>query len=240
MSQTDPAPADPQQEISLAAPEEQYKQSRKRIWQATPGEVWKAFGKVVERITPWLFEVGSWIFGGLIAFTLLIMASLFTIGPVDPAIMVATAAFALALPLNVTGLVLLRLIQDLKHVGFEEELAQAFQEVGFTVGEQVPSPKDLESRRKRRTVIFLGSSLGILALSLLLTLTGMIAVLWHMAWWIGVGFFAMVMISLAIVSVALVISQPPDSQEEKEQKRRYREEIIKQAKEQSKKNKKRA
>jgi hypothetical protein len=225
VSQTDPAPADPHQEISLAAPQEQFKQNM------------KAFGKFVERITPWLFEVGSWIFGGLIAFTLLVIAALFTVGPVDPAITVSTAAFALALPLDLAGLFLLRLVQDLKRVGFEEEFAQAFQEVGFTVGEQIPSPKALESLRKRRTGIALGSSLGILALSALLTLTGMTAVLWHMAWWIGVVFLAMVMISLAIVIVALVTIQPPGSEEEKEQKRRYREEITRQAKEQYKKNK---
>src|SRR5215471_13709391 len=127
MSQTDPAPPDPQQEISRAIQEEQDKQSRKPIWQATPGEVWKAFGKLVERITPWLVEFGSWIFGGLIAFTLFVMAALFTVGPVDPAITISTAAFALALPLNVAGLIFLRLLQDLKHIGFEEGLAQAFQ-----------------------------------------------------------------------------------------------------------------
>src|SRR5947209_10371871 len=179
MSQTDPTPADPHQEISRAAQEEQYKQSRKPIWQATPGEVWKAFGKLVVRITPWLFEFGSWIFGGLIAFTLLVMAALINVGPVDPAILVATAAFALALPLNVTGLILLRLIQDLKHVGFEEELAHAFEEVGFTFGEQIPSPTAVEILPKRRTGVVLSYSLGILALSVLLTLTGMIATLWY-------------------------------------------------------------
>jgi uncharacterized membrane protein len=227
MSQTDPAPADPHQEISLAAPQEQFKQSM------------KAFGKFVERITPWLFEVGSWIFGGLIAFTLVVIAALFTVGPVDPAITVSAAAFALALPLDLAGLFLLRLVQDLKRVGFEEEMAQAFQDVGFTVGAQIASPKALESLRKRRTGIVLGSSLGILALSALLTLTGMTAALWHMAWWIGVVFLAMVMISLAIVIVAIVTIQPPDSQEEKEQKRRYREEITRQAKAQYKKNEER-
>lgn len=215
MSRTDPAPA---------TREEQSKQ------------IMKAFGKLVERITPWLVEVGGWIFGGLIAFTLLVMASLLTIGPVDPAIMVATTAFALALPLNVTGLILLRLIQDMKHIGFEEELTQAFQEVDFTVREQVVSPKALESWRKRRTGIVLGSSLGILALSLVLTLTGMTATLWHMAWWIGVAFIAMVIISQVSVIVAIVTS----SQEEKEQKRRYREENTRQAKERSKKNKEKA
>ncbi len=224
MSQTDPAPADPHQETSRAAPQEQNKQNM------------KAFGKFVERITPWLFEVGSWSFGGLIAFTLLVVASLLTVGPVDPAIMVAMTAFALALPLDVAGLILLRLVQDLKRVGFEEEVVQVFHDVGFTVGEQMASPTALESLRKRRTGIVLGDSLGILALSGLLTLTGMTAALWHMAWWIGVVFFAMVMISLAMVIVAIITIQPRGSQEEKEYKRRYREEMTRQAKAQAKKN----
>ncbi len=224
MSQTDSAPADPQQKTSLAGPQEQYKQTM------------KALGKFVERITPWLFEVGSWIFGGLIAFNLLVMTSLFTIGPVDPAVMVATTAFALALPLNVSGLVLLRLVQDLRHVGVEEELAQAFQEVGFSVGEQVPSGTTLQAMQKRRTGIVLRYSLGILALSALLTLIGMVAALWHMAWWVGVVFFAMVMLCLVMVIIAIVTSQPPDSKEEKEQKRRSQEEITRQAKEQDQKN----
>ena len=224
MSQTDPAPADPQQETLRAAPQEQNEQNM------------KAFGKFVERITPWLFEVGSWSFGGLIAFTLLVVASLLTVGPVDPAIMVAMTAFALALPLDVAGLILLRLVQDLKRVGFEEEVVQVFQDVGFTVGAQMASPTALESLRKRRTGIVLGDSLGILGLSGLLTLTGMTAALWHMAWWIGVVFLAMVLISLAMVIVAIITIQPRGSQEEKEYKRRYREEMTRQAKAQAKKN----
>jgi hypothetical protein len=223
MSQSDPAPADPHQEISRAAPQEQYKQNM------------KAFEKFVERITPWIFEVGGWLFGGLIAFTLLVVASLLTVGPVDSAIMVATSAFALALPLDVAGLILLRLVQDLKRVGFEEEVVRVFQDVGFNVGEKIASPKALESLRKRRTRIVLVSSLGILALSGLLTLTGMTAALWYMAWWIGVVFFAMVLISLTIVIVAIFTIQPPDSEEEKELKRRYQEEMTRQAKEQGKK-----
>ncbi len=228
MSQTDPAPADPHQEISLAAPEEVYKQSM------------KAVGKLVERITPWLLDFGSWIFGGLIAFNLLVVAALITVGPVDPAITVSTAAFALALPLELAGLLLLRLDQDLKHVGFEEEVAQAFQEVGPNVREQVASRTALELWPKRRTRIVLLYALWILALSVVLTLTGMTAALWHMAWWIGVVFFAMVLISQGMVIVAIVTSQPPDSQEEQERKRRSREEMTKQAKAQDKKNEERA
>jgi hypothetical protein len=228
VSQTDPAPADPHQEISLATSEEVYKQSM------------KAVGKLVERITPWLLDFGSWIFGGLIAFNLLVVAALITVGPVDPAITVSTAAFALALPLELAGLLLLRLDQDLKHVGFEEEVAQAFQEVGPNVREQVASRTALELWPKRRTRIVLLYALWILALSVVLTLTGITAALWHMAWWIGVVFFAMVLISQGMVIVALVTSQPPYSQEEQERKRRSREETTKQAKTPDKKNEERA
>jgi hypothetical protein len=217
MSQTDPAPVNPHTAISPAAAEAQNKQ------------IMNAFGKLLESIAPWLLEFGSWIFGGLIAFILLVIASVFTIGPVDPAVTVSTAAFAIALPLNITGLFLLRVFQDLKNVKFEEEAAQAFHDVGFTIGEQLASPKTLESLRKRRTTIFLSWSLGILVLSSLLTLTGMIAVLWHMAWWIGVVFIAMVIICPVIVIIAFATSQPPDSPEEKEQKRRYMEEMTRQA-----------
>ena len=200
----------------------------------------KALGKLVERITPWLLDFGSWIFGGLIAFNLLVVAALITVGPVDPAITVSTAAFALALPLELAGLLLLRLDQDLKHVGFEEEVAQAFQEVGPNVREQVASRTALELWPKRRTRIVLLYALWILALSVVLTLTGMAAALWHMAWWIGVVFFAMVLISQGMVIVALVTSQPPYSQEEQERKRRSREETTKQAKTPDKKNEERA
>ena len=223
MPQTDPAPTDPQQEISLAVEQERIKQSM------------KAVDRLVERIAPTLVDFGTWIFGGLIAFTLLIMASLLTIGPVDPAIMVATTTFALALPLNIAGLFLLRLVQDLAQMGFEEEVTQAFQEVGLTEGGRVPTPQILEAQRKRRTAVFLRFSVGILALSAILTLAGMIATLWHMAWWIGVAFFAMIVISLGIVIIAFGTSLAPDSSEEKLQKRRYREEILRQAKAQPRK-----
>ena len=117
MSQTDPTPADAE-ELNQ--------------------QIWRGFGKFIDRITPWLYEVGILIFGSLIALNLLVQAALFTIGPVDPAIMVATAAFALALPLNVTGLLLLRLIQEMKGARFEDELAQALQEAG-SVSDQIPT-----------------------------------------------------------------------------------------------------
>lgn len=186
MSPTDPAPADPQREVSRAASAEAYTTDI------------AAFGKLVERITPWLLDLGSWIFGGLIGFNLLILAALIPIRPVDPTIKVSMTAFALALPLNVTGFVLLKLVQDMERVGVDEVVAQAFEEVGFSAAERVPDIKDPEALHKRRTRSVLGYGLGILALSAVLTVTGVSAVLWETAWWIGIAFLAMVVISIGM------------------------------------------
>jgi uncharacterized membrane protein len=221
MSQPDPASSDQHEEVSLAAADVQYQ----RIMEAS--------GKLQENYIAWLFDVGNWIFGGLIAFNLLVMVSLITVGPVDISIKLSTALLALALPLNVTGLVLLKLVQGLKPVGFEE-VTQAFQEVGLTLSEQQTGSRTrLEARRTRITRNVLGTTLGILALSGALTLSGMTAALWHMGWWIGVAFVAMVLISLVVILVVQVTSQPRASAEEKAQRKRYREEVIRQAQERS-------
>jgi hypothetical protein len=208
VSHSDPAPADSHQERPAAAPDELYR---------------KAFGELAETFTPWFFEFGSWIFGGLIAFTLLVLAPLITLGPVDRAITVATAAFALALPLDVAGLFLLRLVQDLNRVGFEDTVAHAFGEVGSAVGAPVPAPSTLEAQRKRRSGSVLRISLSILALSGLLAVSGMVAVLWHMAWWIAVAFLAMAVLSLVVIAVAMAAAQPRGSDEAKAQRRLYQE-----------------
>ena len=66
-------------------------------------------------------------------------------------------------------------------------------------------------------------SLGLAALSTALKLTGTVAALWHMAWWVGVELLAMTMISAVAVLAVLGASLPPDSASERELKRRYAE-----------------
>ena len=215
MTQTDSAGAEPREQNARGVLDEQTQQSM------------KALEQLGESFTPWLIEVGSWIFGGLIAFNLLVMGSLMTVGPVDRAIVVSTAAFALALPLNVTGLVLLRLAQDLKQVRFEDEVAHAFQQAGLTLGEeQIPSAQALETMSKTRPRVVLSTSSAILTLSVVLTVTGMTAALWHMAWWIGIAFLAMALIGLVIVTIAFGSSPRRRSAAEKAQRRRRRAVII--------------
>lgn len=191
VSRNHPASPDPDQKTSRTFSDETF------------GRTVAAFGTMIEHITPWLLDLGSWIFGALIAFNLVIFGALLTVGPVDSAIIVSTAAFAFALPSAVAGFFLLRLMADVKNVDLEEVATQAFQEVGFSVEDAVPAPSAQESIEKRRTRIVLRYSYGLLALAVLLTLIGITAALWHMAWWIGVIFVPMVLVSQSLVLKAI-------------------------------------
>ncbi|HEV2236020.1 MAG TPA: hypothetical protein VGR57_05085 [Ktedonobacterales bacterium] len=219
MPETDLTPPGPGHQVSLAAAEIQNQ------------KVMQAYSKLLERSMPWLFDVGGWVFGGLIAFTVLVLAALITVGPVDQALRLATVALSLALPLDVCGLVLLRLVQDIKPVAFEE-VAQAFQDVGLTPGEQqIPSLTTLQAVRIHGTQITLRYALGILGVCFALTLAGMTLALWHMSWWIAAAFAGMSVISFGIAMVAMQAFQPPVTAAERAQRRRDREELIRQAKE---------
>lgn len=165
----------------------------------------KGLGTLIERITPWLLELGSWIFGALIAFSLLVLASLLTVGPVDRAVLVATAAFALALPPDVAGLLLLRLAVDMSKVRLDDVATQAFTEAGFRAEDVMPAG-DIERAMNRRTKSVLAYCYAILTVSILVTLVGVTAAFWHMAWWIGVMFLAMVGVSIGVLLAAFASS----------------------------------
>ena len=180
--------------------------------------VWRSFEKFFDRIEPWLFDLGVWFFGSLLAFNLLLLAALLNIGPVDRAVKAATTAFALALPLNVAGLFLLRVVRELKNVKLEDELAQAFLDAGFTGGGQIADSAALEALRRRRTQMVLGVSPLVLALSLILTLIGLMAALSHVAWWIAIAFLAMLALNLAVVVLAVAGLEPPMFQQRRHRK----------------------
>lgn len=183
----------------------------------------KGLSNLVERVTPWLIDVGSWVFGGLIAFNLVVIASLITVGPADRAILIATTALACALPLNVAGIVLLRLTKDVKDIGIDDLALRAFQDAGFPhIEAYFPSAEEREALRRRTSNLALRYSLGIVALSIALTVTGMLAAMWHMAWWIAAGLGAMIVLSLVLLVLVIAHSMPPESKAEKDLKRRYR------------------
>jgi hypothetical protein len=185
-----------------------------------PQLIWAGLEKFFERITPWLFDLGLWFFGSLLAFNLLILAALLNIGPVDRAVKVAAAAFAFALPLNVAGLFLLRVVRELKDIKLEDELAQAFLDAGFSGGGHLADSAALEALRRRRTQMVLGVSPLVLALSVILTLTGLLAALWHVTWWIAIGFLGVLAISAAIVVLAVAGLEPRQLQRARDKKRK--------------------
>ena len=162
---------------------------------------------MLERIAPWLLDLGSWMFGALIAFNLLILGALLTVGPVDAAVIVSTAALALVLPVNVTGFFMLKLSEDLKKLSLDEVAKQAFKDVGF-VDDRDSSPETREKLEKKRTSVVLRYAYLLLALSAVLTLISITAALWHMAWWIGVLFVAMTFVSQFAIVGAIVSAGP--------------------------------
>ncbi len=171
--------------------------------------LWRGFGRFIEQISPALFDVGAWIFGGLLAFDLLILASLFTIGPVAASVRIATAALAFALPLDLLGLILIRLTRELKGAGYEDRFLQALQDEGYSSTE-LPAPDArqglLAEMHRQRSILVLQASAAFLVISMLLVLIGLSATLWYMAWWIAVGF--LVMLVVCAVSALIIVSAP--------------------------------
>jgi hypothetical protein len=119
---------------------------------------------------------------------------------------------------------LLRLIKDVKDVGIEAETLAAFREAGFpNIEAYFPSPSDRKRVHTRRSTVALGYSLGMIVLSVALTLTGTVAAMWHMAPWVAVVLCAMTVISAGLLAIGIGHALPPESPAEQELKRRYRE-----------------
>jgi len=186
----------------------------------------KAFEQWLPAIAPWLFEFGSWLFGGLIAFSILLVQAPILLGPVDPAVIICATTVAVALPLDITGLFLLRIVRDAKQFGFEELFVNSIPDVGSSE-EQTRHLERLDAARKRRETVVLNSSTAILFTTLALTLIAIIAALWHVAWWVGVIFLAMVLVCVVLISIIMTLSRPPETEEDKRRNQQYKEAIDK-------------
>ncbi|HTO99986.1 MAG TPA: hypothetical protein VMJ64_01330 [Anaerolineales bacterium] len=178
---------------------------------------------LLEKISPTLFDVGGWVLGGLIALNLVVIGAVIPVGGIDTPILIAAGAMASALPLNVAGLLLLRLIKDMKGIRIDELAREAFQDAKFPeIEAYLPADQDSASLFKRSSNVTLLYSAGIIIFSTTLTLSGLVAVLWHLAWWLGVILLVMVILSTVLTLAILAHSLPPDSEQEKELKKLYR------------------
>ena len=180
-----------------------------------------ALAYLVEWTTPWLVEVGSWAFGGLIALNLVLVAALITVGPVDRAELIGTVAFACALPMDVAGIVLLRLTKDLKDIRVDDLALKAFQDARFPdIEAYFPPAHERESYSRRRARISLAYAVAIAVLSTGMTLAGVAASLWHMTPWVGEAFLASVALSALVLAVVAAHAMPPQSEAERELKQK--------------------
>jgi hypothetical protein len=153
-------------------------------------------------IAPWLMELGNWVFGGLIAFNLVILGAVLTIEPVDNAVKIAIAAGALALPPSAVGLILFRLVADVRSIRQSETAKQAIHDAGFTL-DGVP-PSERQAAVRRLYAVILRFTNGLMILTVLLTFVALTAALWHAAWWIGVAFVAVLALSLGSLILGAV------------------------------------
>jgi hypothetical protein len=182
------------------------------------------FRILAARTAPWLFDVGGWVFGGLLALTLVLVSALVTVGPVDDAILVSIAAFGCALPLEVAGICLVRLVKDVRDVGIDDLTLQSFKDAGFPdIETYFPPAAEREAQRAKRSAVVLRYSLAIAVATIALTAIGLVAALWYMAWWVGVAAMAVSLLSAALVVTAIVRSQGAASPAEEELRRRYAE-----------------
>jgi len=175
---------------------------------------------LVAKVTPWLIEVGSWIFGGLTAINLVVISALITVGPVATAIKISTAALAAALPLNV------RNSPAQAHQGPERgqhRWADATGVSGCRLPTHrrayFPAPRERAIQHARRSRVALLYSMGIAALSIALTVAGIAAALWHLGQWIALVLVSSVVLSAALVTIAIAQGLPPQSDAEKRLKR---------------------
>ena len=187
-----------------------------------PAATRKGLALLVARTTSWLSEVGTWIFGGLIGFSLLLITALLTVGPVDTAILVSVAALGCALPLDVAALSVLRLTKDSREVGIDDLTLQSFKDAGFPdIESYFPPASEREHERQRRAMTMLAFAAAVAPMSFALSVTGLIAAVWYMAWWIGVAVLAVAVVSTAVAVLMVVHAQPRESEAEKDLKRKY-------------------
>lgn len=136
------------------------------------------------------------------------LAALLTVGPVDRAVLISTAAFAIGLPPEVGAFVLLRLVRDLQTTKIEEVAVQSMADAGLEA--HVPPALTDARSLAQRTAAALGVSYALLGVSVLSALVGVTATLWHMSWWIATSFLATLAVTQPVV-LSVIVRRPPRS-----------------------------
>src|SRR5262249_6540447 len=133
-----------------------------------------------------------------------------------------------ALPANVAGLALLKMIAGLEDFDLDAVALQAFRDAEFPeVDSYFPPAEQRAIQRRRRVIIGLNYSAGLGALGAALTFAGLIPALSPVGGGVPGAFAGAVLVSAAITVAAISHALPPDTPQETALKRRYREAMAK-------------
>lgn len=174
------------------------------------------FGNMLDQLRPWLLEFGNWIFGGLIGFNLVIFAAVLYLAAAatSPMILLSLAAFVCAMPLDVSGLIALKLVKDMETVAIDDVMKQAFKDANIPPRSDSLPVEEANVVQRRRANIGLRYAGRLAAISALLTLLGMVAALWYVAWWVAVLFLVVAVITCYItMRIAPQLMRPPSEAE---------------------------
>jgi hypothetical protein len=135
----------------------------------------------------WLYDLGGWIFGGLIVAALMLLQDLISLGFADRAALVAGLAIAIALPFNLAGLGIIRYFMALN---------QAVEEAQKVLAENPDLDRETLERLTLDSNAFpparhkvMDSSVSLsLYLSVFFTLIGLSSALWRISWVVTVLF----------------------------------------------------
>ncbi len=175
-----------------------------------------ALARLLDQTMSWLVEVGTWVFGGLMALNLVIIAALITVGPVDVAVLISVATFACALPLEVAGMIVLRLSKDADDIRLDTLALRSFQEARFPdIEAHFPPSSERAAVARTRARVTLAYAFAIATLSLILTLTGVLAALWHMAPWVAEAALGALTLSVLLLLALFIHTMPRTSEAEK-------------------------
>lgn len=137
--------------------------------------------KSQEITAQWLYDLGGWVFGGLIVAALMILQDLISLGFADRATLIAGLAIAIALPFNLAGLAIIRYFRDLNQVAEKARQALA-QSPNLDAETLIKFTRDSEAfPPNKRSVMDSSVSLALYA-SVLFTTIGLASALWRISW----------------------------------------------------------
>lgn len=168
-----------------------------------PGPDWRDLSmawmqKSQEMTAQLLYDLGGWIFGGLIIANLMLLQALISLGFADRAILVAALAVVLALPFNLAGLSVIR---------YSTALTRAVEEARHTLAQNGNMDAETLINLTRTSAALpdakrkaMDSSVSLaLYLSVLFTIIGLCSALWHISWAATLLFLVASVLSLLLV-----------------------------------------